>query len=146
MKTGPIAREIYYLSKLSHDGIIKFVDYFDELDHFVLVTEKFGTLWYPENPVLNKFTHPGTNDEDKKPEVDNKGDTSDEDVHSDIDSYMSDISFGSESSNSSFISASSSISSNYGLERYQSEGLYVITGDLDSCIALRMMSCLSEES
>ncbi|KAJ3391205.1 hypothetical protein HDU92_009160 [Lobulomyces angularis] len=51
--------EIQILSKLNHPGIIKFVEYIDELDYILLITEMHGTEWELANKKLNPLNNVG---------------------------------------------------------------------------------------
>ncbi len=44
---------------LSHPNIAELIDFFDEEEYFVMVTEMFGTPWGFNNPNLSIESHPG---------------------------------------------------------------------------------------
>ncbi len=58
---GRVPIEVDILSKVSHPGIIKLLDYFDDGAYSYMVTELFGTSWTLTNRSLTQATHPTIN-------------------------------------------------------------------------------------
>lgn len=50
---GLVPSEVHFLHSLSHPGIVKFLDCFDDGKYVLLVTEFHGTSWSLTNPELN---------------------------------------------------------------------------------------------
>jgi hypothetical protein len=47
-----IPKEVYAMLNLAHPRIISLVDYFDEAEYFVIITELFGRLIPQEGTLL----------------------------------------------------------------------------------------------
>ena len=56
---GTIPKEVYTLLQVTNPNIIKFVDYFDEEEYYVIITELHGTYWTLDNPLLSPQSHIG---------------------------------------------------------------------------------------
>jgi serine/threonine protein kinase len=56
---GRVPQEIAILNSISHPNIINFVEYINEEDYILLITELHGTEWDASNPLLNPIKNPG---------------------------------------------------------------------------------------
>ncbi len=55
---GLVPKEVNFLARISHSGVVKFLDYFDDGTYGFMVTEVFGTSWNLLNEELNSRTNP----------------------------------------------------------------------------------------
>jgi PAS domain-containing serine/threonine kinase len=56
---GMISKEAYHLMRMDNPNIIQFIDYFNEEEYFVIITEFHGTFWTLDNPKLTPDVHTG---------------------------------------------------------------------------------------
>jgi serine/threonine protein kinase len=56
---GRVPQEIAILNSISHPNIINFVEYINEENYILLITELHGTEWDASNPLLNPIKNPG---------------------------------------------------------------------------------------
>ncbi|ORX84169.1 kinase-like protein [Anaeromyces robustus] len=56
---GRVPQEIAILNSINHPNIINFVEYINEDDYILLITELHGTEWDSSNPLLNPIKNPG---------------------------------------------------------------------------------------
>jgi len=56
---GRVPQEIAILNSINHPNIINFVEYINEEDYILLITELHGTEWDASNPLLNPIKNPG---------------------------------------------------------------------------------------